>query len=773
MTSEEIQEHCISSSQKYFEYLKEHNLGVVVNQIAQIQIEGNEIELILGRKLHRPDRIVIHDNRTNEDFLLGTHFEIVSNDVENHRLVIQVCLDEEGNRMFAINENRDYEIRDDLKFLVENVESWHENHQLAPFAHDQVNEAKIKEWDKLDAPDPDQKTAIEKVLANQFSYVWGPPGSGKTKMVLTNCVFHYLSNSDERVLIGVFAPTNNALEVTMGALLENADLLGFDRNKFLRLGYPSKEFVSKYPEVCEKPGIERELKNCEDQLEVYKKVLCIRSKIERGKSALGKLAGVGMEFQNYVSNKGVLQGLSDKKEGLEVREEKIVGQILYRTKKFMGGEDSEDVKQIQESILAIRKEIENRESDIRDIRRHVEALIDELREVSPQIVQDLDLEEVFENRDETVNLFHRIQDKNNEIENWIADKEKEIEKEFRSFDLDNYSSCDSEELKIKQQECEETIKKLKSQTVEERLKKEVVVLGATLDGYVGKYKEGGHPQFQHVFVDEAGYVPLVKSLALRHQGCLFTLLGDHKQLPPICEMNRATLNQEVNKDVKFLWAKPSLFAKSIFLHEEDELYEQTFDCLQDIKPLILRTTHRFGPNMANILDEFVYGFGFKSNVDEEVNCYVLNAYNEEHQENNENQGECDLILSLINNGKVSTDNSVILTPYKNQVALLDRVMRENNQNVEVMTIHRSQGREWNNLILSVVDGSRNRPWFTDSTNLESRGLAVLNTAISRVKKNLYIVCEKDYWLKRHDAEQQLLSRLVQEAKDLTDSVDIF
>ncbi|HFA47710.1 MAG TPA: hypothetical protein ENJ95_01685 [Bacteroidetes bacterium] len=45
----------------------------------------------------------------------------------------------------------------------------------------------------------------------------------------------------------------------------------------------------------------------------------------------------------------------------------------------------------------------------------------------------------------------------------------------------------------------------------------------------------------------------------------------------------------------------------------------------------------------------------------------------------------------------------------------------------------------------------------DSTNQTSRGLNLINTAVSRAKKNLIIVCNQDFWMRQ---QGQLLKDLL-------------
>lgn len=54
-------------------------------------------------------------------------------------------------------------------------------------------------------------------------------------------------------------------------------------------------------------------------------------------------------------------------------------------------------------------------------------------------------------------------------------------------------------------------------------------------------------------------------------------------------------------------------------------------------------------------------------------------------------------------------------------------------------------------------------WFTDSRNLKSKGLNLLNTAVSRAKKELIIVCDYDFWRAQNG---QFLQGLLQQATEI-------
>ena len=76
-------------------------------------------------------------------------------------------------------------------------------------------------------------------------------------------------------------------------------------------------------------------------------------------------------------------------------------------------------------------------------------------------------------------------------------------------------------------------------------------------------------------------------------------------------------------------------------------------------------------------------------------------------------------------------------------------------------MHGSQGREWNTVILSVVDSTNK--WFTNSLNHKSNGKKVINTAVSRAKNKLVIVCDVEHWKTQH---KQLIGQLIEIGEEI-------
>ena len=176
------------------------------------------------------------------------------------------------------------------------------------------------------------------------------------------------------------------------------------------------------------------------------------------------------------------------------------------------------------------------------------------------------------------------------------------------------------------------------------------------------------------------------------------------------------------------------------------------------KKSILKESHRFGANLAEMLDRLIYDIGYRSALENNIDLYFIAVPNPDNIDGRKNENECSRISNILN-GHLDEDYC-ILTPYKGQVALLQTRLPNARREERISTIHKSQGREWDTVIFSVVDGSNSKPWFTDSSNELSQGKYVLNTAISRAKKKLIIVCDVQYWSSRSDADIQLISNLI-------------
>ena len=101
-------------------------------------------------------------------------------------------------------------------------------------------------------------------------------------------------------------------------------------------------------------------------------------------------------------------------------------------------------------------------------------------------------------------------------------------------------------------------------------------------------------------------------------------------------------------------------------------------------------------------------------------------------------------------------------PYRNQRALLAGTAKKSSYPQEVsLTVHRAQGREWDTVLFSVVDATGK--FFTTTLNPKNCGTQIINTAVSRAKNRLILVCDCNDW---GDQPKELIGQLLQVAQSI-------
>lgn len=697
--------------------------------------------------------------------------------------------DELKKIFFEIN-NDELKIISDLKFLVQRVKEWYEcnGEEINIPTKDPVlksRDSNIKFFENF-YPSPDQEEAINNIYNSSFSYIWGAPGTGKTQFVLAYSIINYVKNNRR---VAIFAPTNNSIEQVLYGVLKMTDIAGIDHKQIIRLGSPSKKFAQKYPDVCEAKGIIKKISELDNQINIFKKIL----ESEKSKSLLNDIQN---SFDVFEQIEIIIQ-----------EKQNLLEQIYHQERELKNLENHFD--SIQEEINNIKHQIKKLKSPLNYIIQGLKNIsstnkfekeykIENLRKLLHQKVKvnkdlldsitnknvELDSLRKFHNSNEKINnLFDRIikvslsfedtkkiikginpgnyMEKKSELMGFIKNKQSEL-RVGDSLALD-YSKYSKEKLSerldifIKQKQY------LLAQTTDERLKR-VNIIAGTLDGYIHRYKEK-NLDVDHIFLDEASYANVIKALTLFNQNSPITFLGDHKQLPPVCELGDRELKENIYSDV-FVWSQSSIFIESIFHKSKEKAYieyieNQNFDC-KGMSKSDLKRTHRFGYNLAGVLDKYIYNNGFTS-VNEkgitQIICYnipyiIPQPNNERKKPNRVNQAEAEAIQSFIRSNDLV--EFAILAPYTAQVRAIGNLLPEQRNAHKILTVHGSQGQEWDDVILSVVDTTR--MYFTDSLNTMSKGLNLINTAVSRAKKRLIIFCNYNFWITQ---DLQLIKGLIE------------
>lgn len=261
-----------------------------------------------------------------------------------------------------------------------------------------------------------------------------------------------------------------------------------------------------------------------------------------------------------------------------------------------------------------------------------------------------------------------------------------------------------------------SVKDIKPRT-EELLKEYPVVLSTT---YAAKNCISKDMVFDYVIMDEASQVDITTGALALSCATNAVIVGDDKQLPNVIDGR----------------TRKALTAIEEAYRVEDKYRSSTHSFLQsccevfaEAPQTLLREHYRCHPKIIEFCNHLFYdGQLITMTLDrgEEDVLTVIRTVKGQHARGHYNQREIDVIQTevmprLNNGGSVG-----IITPYRNQAQAINRQLSSDMAS----TVHKYQGRECDNIIMSMVDNEVSE--FSDDPNL-------LNVAISRAKSRLAIV----------------------------------
>jgi len=623
----------------------------------------------------------------------------------------------------------------------------------------------------------------------------------KTDGTLAAC---HCVKQDKRVL--VLASTNLAVDNALTAIIQT----GLDKEKVARIGVPSKDFIRDYPECCEQRAFEHEIRQVESQIKTlnvkkvrFKRARELEDQIGQDNLALDENQRLLNKSQaDLASAEDGLRNCSVAASQAQAQFDLLQDQVVTQTREFedLGfPELVSDIQALEADQTRTIKKAEKVHEELRNLglparwftgrERRLRASIDSDQNHLQSVEATLNAKRKrhdailpeFNALKEKIALLHcSIEDKGKEIAA-LRDKVARFELRCRELEADGdsirevmrqitqrlherkrelsgigecYPVQNAEAYIAKwDAEIEELLARL-AQFRQDLARKSVI--GMTLDGFIGVTQQMGM-KADLVLIDEAPYAPLAKVLPLLTLRCPIAMLGDHYQLPPICEC-------ENDPVIRAYWAKSALFLEDAFrfdyvglLMVEDPHFELTQRC-------DLTVSYRFGKLLAALLGRHIYGRDDFRGVGHTAIMWKGCAPKDKPgpgRVNRQNHAEADAIIDYIEAWWPKQEKQgehptiAIVTPYKKQMMLIRSKMikrfghSEIRYDVPVLNTHKAQGREWDWVLFSVTDTVNlrgNKPYFTDSAN--PVGKCVLNTSISRAKKHLRVFFDAEYWRRR-------------------------
>ena len=241
-------------------------------------------------------------------------------------------------------------------------------------------------------------------------------------------------------------------------------------------------------------------------------------------------------------------------------------------------------------------------------------------------------------------------------------------------------------------------------------------------------------KFDYLIIDEASQVDLITGALALYNAKNAVIVGDRKQLPNVIPTDSLSKIEELLK--KYNIASNYDYVKQSFL-------TSIIESLNYVNKVLLKEHYRCHPKIINFCNKKFYNNELVILTEDKGEEDVMKVYitvKGSHARGHYNQRQIDIIDKEIMpelKQKLSVDEIGIVSPYNEQKIRLQEAI--NNENIQIDTVHKYQGREKDAIIITTVNNQIRE--FIDDPKM-------LNVAITRSKRFLRLVvsrdiCEKD------------------------------
>lgn len=533
-----------------------------------------------------------------------------------------------------------------------------------------------------------QKNATENAMLNQLSVIEGPPGTGKTQTILNIIANAYVNGKTVAVVSNNNSATSNVIEKLekygVGFI---AAFLGSSDNK--------KKFIAN--QITEYPDMTKWKLDFEDRRS-------IKDDLKKMQSNLDNM----LEKQNHLAK------LKEEKEAI------LVEQVYYN-----------ELYNKENSVIGYS--FINRLTSKKSLRLLAE--LEEVYENNNEITLRYKIKNIFKYRLFTFKFYNhdsreitsvlqyiyymrRLDELNNEINNLELTLEQfnfkdEMKKYSEKSMLILRDKIVSNKDKIPPRFTEDDLWKNFGEVI-----KEYSIILSTTHSLRNSISE--NYLFDYVIIDEASQVDIVTGALAFSCAKNAVIVGDLKQLPNVVSNDFKRLTNEIfkryNIGEEYNYAEESLLSSIVKMYPK-------------VAKTLLKEHYRCNPKIIGFCNEKFYNKELviltENNVKNPLIIYKTVTGN--HARDKVNQREIDVISKEVIPNLQKTDSIGIISPYRAQV---NATKNQLNDEIEVDTVHKYQGREKDIVILSTVANELNE--FVDDANL-------INVAVSRAVKQLILV----------------------------------
>jgi hypothetical protein len=608
----------------------------------------------------------------------------------------------------------------------------------------------------------EQKNALAKVLGSEVTFIWGPPGTGKSTVISYLVSEFLLRNKSVLLTSHTNIAVDNALEIIAKILKKQQNSI-YLNGGVLRIGPPYiKDLFKKFPELSLDYWLDVKSKELKKELQ----------QLSADKKSLEILFSHLQEFIEEI--KGLIRQIKD----LKVQKEKRYSEITKLTSKIK--EKEGNISVIQKDIEETKQKLEiakntswflrlikglNLEKLEKDLKVYEERKIKEEEDLASLKERHKNLTAEYETVEENCKeLMQKFSELLLRIKNFFREKVPMLD---ANSPEETYKFLRQKESEI-EAKLEEIASKIKQIEIKlERLKQELIenaiVIGTTLTKtYISKdlYKK----KFDIVIVDEVS-TALLPALffACSLAASKIVIVGDFKQLGPVVRNS--------DNEVVEAWLKRDIF-------EITGIAKKIDAGLEDEKLIILREERRMPEEILSLVNDLIYGGRLKPLKDKAESEEIINSepfpgdvvvlcdtsdFNPWCVKNKTLNSPYNLYSALLSVYLAEqavlnkTNNVAIITSYKAQNRLIHKFVFEKGlKNVVPTTIHKFQGKESDLVILDLVESPPKKiKWLATGSD----AMKLLNVGITRARSKLIIIANKDH-LKKELPQSSTLAKIL-------------
>jgi len=595
-----------------------------------------------------------------------------------------------------------------------------------------------------------QERAIKLAMGSEVSFIWGPPGTGKTETIARIIEGLLLQKLSILLIAHTNVATDGALLNVVKHLESSDDYLD---GKFLREGAIQKSELKEKKYEMVVPAIVLE-----------KKGLPIKNEIEKLTNDIDKISLISSQSEAII-------GKFRKIEAAKKEEGNIKGDVFKK----------------ESAIVSAKTTLSSIENQLSDVEEKIQKY--QSKGTIRRFFSGLNLEKLT--RDKTTLLIQK--DKEAQKINTYAqaieaakiklqkffDERKNLEAQLQGENIDRHKKIvekTNSELKNLKEQRDLLLKQLEE--LSNTLIKEAKVIATTLTKSYSSQVILNR-EYDCIVIDEASMAPLPAlwcAAGLAKQKVV--VVGDFYQLPPIAKhkvlRRKGKTEEEIRKEEALVekWLKRDIF----------EVWNIPSVILSGITPEYLeqlKVQYRMHPDIAGVVNSLVYSQGGKQfELDSAENTLSkgkellpqpplggshIGIYDTSkigslpsRTDNGSyyNLYQAFLAVSLAKQAFENGYKSIgIISPFRSQTNLIQKILKDENLNgnIKADTVHRFQGGEEQVIIFDTTTAQPTK--LTDDKKL-------LNVAFSRAEEKLIVISDVQTINKKHSLTS-LLRKYIQ------------